>query len=153
MEVKTCSVEGCETKAVKDGLCGKHYKEQTGKSVKGLCSVPGCTSTRFKNGKCYRHLKGDAPMTAAGEGELLRSEKSEDQICKGKLARRGAAPSPEKALPPEDRSDGDYLVIDFSRFKTIKKDLEEQAEKAFRSSEMHALYLLNLALRAEQSNG
>ena len=46
-----CSVEGCSTTSVGQGLCYKHG----GKSHKKACSVEGCSTRSLLQGLCYKH--------------------------------------------------------------------------------------------------
>ncbi len=155
---KTCSVEGCEKGARYDGMCIAHYVEKYGTSPKKKCSVEGCEKVVFKEGRCYRHLYNpDASVLpektrnagdrlnarsrketpGASEG-LLRTKVSHDEVLLGKLAK--TAPKAEPA--PEEHT----VVLNFSSWPDIREKLNTSAAAEFRTPEMHAMYLLHLAL-------
>jgi len=48
-----CSVDGCEKKARKRGMCPSHYWVDTHPTQ--LCSAPGCDSSARTNGMCNKH--------------------------------------------------------------------------------------------------
>jgi len=61
-----CSVGGCDLRATRRGLCGKHYqkmrrrgdplagREYTG-LTKGTCSLDGCNGKAYCKGMCQGH--------------------------------------------------------------------------------------------------
>lgn len=65
--MKTCSVEGCQSKVLCKGLCNKHYLKlqrygdvsyrKPTKNKGKLCSVDGCEKPASQNGMCTTHYQ------------------------------------------------------------------------------------------------
>ena len=48
-DIKICTVEECQNRAVKGGVCSKHGAKRP------LCRVEGCTNQAKREGKCIKH--------------------------------------------------------------------------------------------------
>lgn len=51
-----CQSEGCDRRAEKRGLCGRHYQAQR-RGTLGTCSVEGCVTAAQNLGLCLRHYR------------------------------------------------------------------------------------------------
>ena len=73
MCAKECSVEGCEKRAIKGGLCGKHFREKYNQSfgTEKMCSVPGCNKKAGYKNFCPMHYQR---MKRLGTTELPDKE-------------------------------------------------------------------------------
>jgi hypothetical protein len=55
---KECSVQGCEKKAYRRGMCRGHYEQDLAKDKKE-CSVQDCEKKADRRGMCNRHYRED----------------------------------------------------------------------------------------------
>ena len=75
IDVKQCSVEGCETAAYTKGLCCKH-----GGKVRARCKMEGCDNLVRRHGYCTRHHPDYVQPVCSPEG-CIEHVNREGQNC------------------------------------------------------------------------
>lgn len=73
VSVRACSIDGCDRRTRKRGLCGTHYNQQWYAS-RGPCSIEGCEKTATHREWCgahYYHWKRHGTPTPRMRGQIV----------------------------------------------------------------------------------